>query len=345
MYELHVSAVAWAGADGHPQRVADQRSAHVRGELPADHAAAVDIDHEREEQQAFPAAQVGEVGDVEPIRARGGELALDQIGPPGSVGIGRGGAPGLAAALGPADAGLAHQPLDPVAPDIFDAGASEREVHLAVAVGAEVVLVQSTDRRQQLLIADRACRTAAARALIVRRARHPERATDELDGEASRLLGFDEGAHLRGVPSSSFAKYTLAARRISLALRSSRTSRSSSFRRSRSALERTVGVPPAASALAWRTHVRSASLCTPRSCAICAIGRPDSSANRVARSRNSSLYFFGGCPGSRRTLSGGPPASSARAASVTGANQVREDRRNRHGKGTRAEGRHGCGGC
>src|SRR3954452_21088014 len=37
-----------------------------------------------------------------------------------------------------------------------------------------------------------------------------------------------------------------------------------------------------------------------------------------------------GCPRSRRTLSGGPPASSARDASVTGANQVREDRRYRH---------------
>src|SRR6266852_1573374 len=51
-----------------------------------------------------------------------------------------------------------------------------------------------------------------------------------------------------------------------------------------------------------------------------------------------------GCPRSRRTLNGGPPASSARLASVTGANQVREDRRNRHEEGTRAEGRHDLGG-
>src|SRR4051794_33878218 len=170
---------------------------------------------------------------------------------------------------------------------------SERQVHLAVAVGAEVGLVQPTDRRGQLLVADRAWRPVAAATLIVRRPGFPERAADELDGEAKLLLGVDEGAHLRGVPSSSFAKYTLAARRISFAWRSSRTSPRKRLSSSRSALERTDGVPPAASALAWRTHVRSASLCTPRSCATCAIGRPDSSANRVARSRNSSLYFFG----------------------------------------------------
>ncbi|MGA2469262.1 MAG: ATP-binding protein, partial [Solirubrobacteraceae bacterium] len=41
----------------------------------------------------------------------------------------------------------------------------------------------------------------------------------------------------------------------------------------------------------------------------------------------------GGCPEARRTLIGGPPASSVRVASVTGANQVREDRRNRHEEG------------
>src|SRR5215212_2325651 len=51
-----------------------------------------------------------------------------------------------------------------------------------------------------------------------------------------------------------------------------------------------------------------------------------------------------GCPGSRRTLSGGPPASSAPVGSVRGANQVRKDGRNRREEGTRAEGRHGLGG-
>jgi len=56
------------------------------------------------------------------------------------------------------------------------------------------------------------------------------------------------------------------------------------------------------------------------------------------------LVAIRGCPRSRRTLHGGPPASSARVASVTGASQVREDRRNRHEEGIRPEGRHDPGG-
>ena len=47
-------------------------------------------------------------------------------------------APGLAAALGSADAVLAHQPLHAVAIDVLDAVALEREVQLAIPVGAEV---------------------------------------------------------------------------------------------------------------------------------------------------------------------------------------------------------------
>jgi hypothetical protein len=238
------------GADGHPQRVADQRGAHVRGELPADDAAAVDVDDEREEQQAFPAAQIREVRHVEPIRAGGGEVALDPVGPARGVGIGHGGAPGLAAALGALDAVLAHQPLHAITAHVLDARPSERQVQLAIPIGLEVGCVQLADRRDQLLVAQHARGTPAARALIVRRARDPEGAADELDGETERLLLFDEAAHLRGVPSSSFAKYTLAARRISFACRSSRTSPRNRLSSSRSALEITLGVPPAASAFA-----------------------------------------------------------------------------------------------
>jgi hypothetical protein len=50
-------------AEGHPQRVEDQRGAHVRRQLPADDPAAVGVDDEREEHHALPTAQVGQVGD------------------------------------------------------------------------------------------------------------------------------------------------------------------------------------------------------------------------------------------------------------------------------------------
>src|SRR5437879_9962034 len=50
------------------------------------------------------------------------------------------------------------------------------------------------------------------------------------------------------------------------------------------------------------------------------------------------------CSGSRDLHSFPTRRSSDLVASVTGANQVREDRRNRHEEGTRAEGRHDLGG-
>ena len=40
----------------HPQRIEHEIGAHVTRELRADHAAAVDVDYEREEQQTLPTA-------------------------------------------------------------------------------------------------------------------------------------------------------------------------------------------------------------------------------------------------------------------------------------------------
>jgi hypothetical protein len=156
VHELHVGA-ARPRRDRHLQGVTDERGAHVAGELPADHAAAVDVDDEGQVDQALPAAQVGEVGDVQ------------LLGPPGGLRVARGGLPLLAAPLGALDAMLAHQPLHAVAPDVANAGAPERQVQLAVAVGLEVRRVELADRRHELLVADRACRPLARRALVVGR--------------------------------------------------------------------------------------------------------------------------------------------------------------------------------
>jgi hypothetical protein len=49
-----------APRERHPQRVEDQIGAHVGRQLPADQAAAVGVDDEREEDQALPAMQLGE---------------------------------------------------------------------------------------------------------------------------------------------------------------------------------------------------------------------------------------------------------------------------------------------
>jgi hypothetical protein len=84
VHERDVGAGA-ALAERHPQRVEHQGGAHVAGELPADDAAAVGVDDEREEHQALPAAQVGQVGDPQLIRPRRSEVALHQIGAPHAV--------------------------------------------------------------------------------------------------------------------------------------------------------------------------------------------------------------------------------------------------------------------
>jgi len=67
-------------SEGHAQRVEDQVGAHVRGELPADHAAREHVEDEAKEHRALPAAQVGEVGHPQLIGSLGAEVPLDQVG-------------------------------------------------------------------------------------------------------------------------------------------------------------------------------------------------------------------------------------------------------------------------
>ncbi len=99
---------------------------------------------------------------------------------------------------------------------------------------ALVVLSEDlADLREQPLILDPTGGPLTAVALVVGRRRHPESAADELDAEAI-TVSIDERAHFVRPPSSSVAKNTLAARKISFALRSSETSRLSALISSRS---------------------------------------------------------------------------------------------------------------
>jgi hypothetical protein len=218
MDQLDVGA-RLASRERHPQRVKDEIGAHVGRELPADDAAAVDVDHEREEDQALPAAQVGEVRDPQRIRPVGGELALHEIGPTDRSGVGDRGAPGLAAPLGALDAGRAHQPLDAVATDL-DAFPAQRLPRPPVPVGVVVGRVQALDALQQPLVADDASGSRTGGALVVRGRRHVQGPADRLDAEAAAVL-VDEAAHFGRSASSSVAKNTDAALRISFARLSS----------------------------------------------------------------------------------------------------------------------------
>jgi hypothetical protein len=157
-------------------------------------------------------------------------------------------------------------------------------------MGAVVGLMDAANALDEPGVLDRPSRRRPGLARVVGARRDAERPADRLDPEAIAMR-VDE-AHLFGrVGSSSVAK-ALAAFRISFARRSSRFSRSSSFRRSRSAMvSRSLRRP--ASASAARTQRRSVSRCTPRSRAMCAIGRPDSNTSRTPRSRSSGGYLRG----------------------------------------------------
>ena len=78
VHEFDVRAAAPAG-ERHAERVEDEACAHVGGKLPADHAPAPDVEHETEEDDALPAAQVGEVRDPELVRAGRFEAPLDEV--------------------------------------------------------------------------------------------------------------------------------------------------------------------------------------------------------------------------------------------------------------------------
>lgn len=95
--------------DVHADRVEDQLGAQVIGHRPPDDSAGVSIDYDREVEEPFPGAQVGDVRDPQPVRCGGGEL------PPHQVRCGRGRC-GLTAGLtapapvGALDLSQPHQP-------------------------------------------------------------------------------------------------------------------------------------------------------------------------------------------------------------------------------------------
>ena len=146
-------------------------------------------------------------------------MAIDQVGWPHRCRVGSGGAPGLAAALGALDALAAHQPLHPVAPDP-DALTLELKPGAPVAVTVPVGGVSTPDLLEPPLVLDGPARPPAALAVVVGRRRHAQDPADRLDAEAAAML-VDEAAHFGRSASSSVAKNTDAALRISFARRNS----------------------------------------------------------------------------------------------------------------------------
>ena len=197
--------------------------------------AAVGVEHEREEDEPLPAAQVGEVGDPELVRAAGGEVALDQIRPALRLRVGPGRAPRLAAPLGTVDPVASSSAAAPGSA----APARRRDGAPSTSAGSR--------RRSSWPRAARGSGRAAARPrrldaerrplapLVVGGRRHAQGPADRLDPEAAAML-VDVAAHFGRSGSSSLAKNTDADFRISFARRSSKFSWRSRLISSRSSL-------------------------------------------------------------------------------------------------------------
>src|SRR6266511_2264983 len=137
----------------------------------------------------------------------------------------------------PADAKRAHEPGDPVAAHP-GALAGQLPPELLGAIHLEVLIPDPADLDLELGVTDRAGRRRPLLVGVVGGRCDLQHLADRLDTELLPV-GVDEPGHFGRRGSSSLAKKAEAALRIWLARRSSRTSRSSSAIRCRSA----VGTP------------------------------------------------------------------------------------------------------
>ncbi len=157
-----------APPEGHVQRVQDQFGAQVGGHRPADHPAAEGVQHHRHVQKPRPRPDIGDVSHPQLIGFGGVEVPIDQIRRhAGSALLARGGLRRTPAA-GAGDAGLAHQPPDPLRPDPL-AFLAQLGVDARAPVHFVVAAPDLLDPLGQLRIAARSRRGLAAQPCVPRR--------------------------------------------------------------------------------------------------------------------------------------------------------------------------------
>src|SRR5215207_6192167 len=296
-----VEVDAASGPRGHVQRVDHQRGVHGAGRLPADDAAGEHVHDERDVDDPRPRRAVGEVRHPLLVGSGGGEVPLHQIRPPHVRWISLGREP-LDGAGGAPDAELAHEPGNVLATDVV-AGLASRGGQLAAPVDRVVADPQRQQQRHEHRVGERPGRQRPGLGRVVGGGGDLQNLADRLDPPSQptglpRPVGVDEGDYFFGRPSSSVAKKTDAALRMSFARRSSRTSRSSSAIRCASALDVPGRLPESTSA--WFTQPLSDSVPMPSSRAtrvitpcLSPVWSRMSSTIRTARSRSSSGYFCG----------------------------------------------------
>src|SRR5438309_1388479 len=271
--------------DGHIQRGQDELGPEMGFHRPADHAPTPRIEHDGEIQEAGPGRHVGDVRDPQLIRARAGELAVDEIRRrPGRLVAHR-----RAERLPPAHAlqpGAPHQPGHPLTANVEAAG-GELGMNPGDAVGPARLAMDRLDLRGEFHIGPGAGRQrplAPGEVPAGGDTQHAAQPGDRMEG----LMGGHELESLDGLEVVSRANPPASFFRISRSSRSCRTSRRSRRTSSRSSVVRPSVRWPASSAACF-TQFRIAwaegSNCRPSSSGV----RPFRT-NSTSRARNSGGY-------------------------------------------------------
>ena len=187
------------------------------------------VDDERRVHPSLEGADVGQVGDPQPVRGWRLELAVDEIVRSVLALIDRVVTLNARPRRAPRQAEVVHQPLHGAASDA-DALTVELRPHLVGAINRQVLGMHPGDLAFEVLIADRSRRRPPlpVRPVSVRgdlAAVLGQHRADRLDPETCPV----EGHYLLDWRSSSAPKKADAAFKISFARRSSRFSRSSSL--------------------------------------------------------------------------------------------------------------------
>src|SRR5918994_4222211 len=138
-------------ADGHAERVGDQRRVLGRVDRPADHSPGEQVEHDGAVHLAFPGGVLGDVGDPEPVWVVASEVPVDEVAGGGLVGD----APVLRATRQALQAGLAHQQPHGFLADGEAVAEGELGVHAPVAVHAAEIDVDLADQVGEPGVADR----------------------------------------------------------------------------------------------------------------------------------------------------------------------------------------------
>ena len=213
---------------------------HRTALAPADDASAEHVHHQRHVDPTLPGRDIGEVRDPELVLSISTELPVDPVQRARGLRVRDGGALGLAPA-GTLQSLASHQALDGT-PRHRDALAVELEPDLVSAIDLHVGLPHPVYLRHQDRIALDTARTqfraALARGMVpVGRWGDLQNTADRLDPKLLPVLIDEVLQDLMRRSSSAWAKNAVASFRISLALHSSRTSRSKSLMRWASSVE------------------------------------------------------------------------------------------------------------